>query len=74
MGRSTKLSFIAESVCGVLSSGIRVDAQVAQLLQVISADNLLFAQFKYVQCVHLLLFMIMILFPNDLSFVLSEEE
>ena len=44
----------AESVCGVLCSGIRVDAQVAQLLQVISADNLLFAQFKYVQCVHLL--------------------
>ena len=35
----------AESVCGVLGSGIRVDTQVAQLLQVISADNLLFAQF-----------------------------
>ena len=47
----------AESVCGVLSSGIRVDAQVAQLLQVISADNLLFAQFKYVQCVHLFNFL-----------------
>ena len=45
----------AESVRGVLGGGIGVDAQVAQLLQIVPADDFLFTQFEYVQCVHLLL-------------------
>ena len=42
------VDFGGEGVGGILGSGVGVDAQLAQLLQIVAANDFLFAQFQNV--------------------------